>query len=198
VKMRLPNQMTDLLTRARNYVAKLPIAILGERGSDEAFRVAATLVHGFALSESDAMPIMEEYSARCVPPWSRKELEHKLRSAAGWTKHEKPRGHLAGEARQVPAPPPPPRPKKSLQFSWLAREPSPTPAMADSATAACETAPVPEPETADAESRRIAGELARLHAAGAFRGPDDREVIFYAHIIRIFEASFTGIRATPP
>ena len=64
--------MTDLITRALNYVATLPPAVSGERGHDAAFRVAATLVHGFALSEAEAMPIMEHYNASCVPPWSEK------------------------------------------------------------------------------------------------------------------------------
>ena len=95
--------MTDLITRALNYVATLPPAVSGERGHDAAFRVAATLVHGFALSEAEAMPIMEHYNASCVPPWSRKELEHKLRSAAEWTKYRqasRPSGRSLKEGRR--------------------------------------------------------------------------------------------------
>jgi hypothetical protein len=184
--------MIDLFTRARNYVATLPIAVSGEKGHDATFRVAATLVHGFALSEGDAMPIMEEYNERCVPPWNRNELEHKLRSAAGWTKHGKPRGHLIGAASErAPAEPRPPRPKKSLPFSWLA-EPSQfaPPATKDNPPVAMEPARGSTDPGSDAEARRIAGELAKLHAAGAISGPDDPEAIFYAHLVREFEASF--------
>ncbi len=94
--------MTDVLTRAMNYVAKMPPGVEGDWGSNPTFGVAATLVHGFALSESEAIPIMEEYSARCIPPWSRKELEHKLRSASEWTKHDKPRGHCSGAQGSAP------------------------------------------------------------------------------------------------
>ena len=74
--------MTDLIARARAYVAKMPPAVAGQHGHDATFKVALALIHGFGLSEEDAMPIMEEYSNRCTPPWTRKDLEHKLNSAA--------------------------------------------------------------------------------------------------------------------
>ena len=90
--------MTDIFTQARNLVATLPAAVAGQRGHGATFRAAATLVHGFALSEADAMPILREYSARCLPPWSAKELEHKLKSASEWDKYDKPRGYLVRAA----------------------------------------------------------------------------------------------------
>ena len=33
------------------------------------------------LSDSEAMLLLEEYNARCQPPWSGKELSHKLADA---------------------------------------------------------------------------------------------------------------------
>src|SRR5262249_41530014 len=55
--------------------------ISGQRGHDATWAVAQVLVRGFALRIDEARPLLEEYSQRCQPPWSDKELEHKLRSA---------------------------------------------------------------------------------------------------------------------
>lgn len=51
------------------------------------------LVHGFALSQAEASPIMAEYNLRCTPPWSERELLYKLNSAEK-TVHDKARGYL--------------------------------------------------------------------------------------------------------
>ena len=114
--------MTDLLARARAYVDKMPLAVAGQQGHDATFKVAKALVHGFALSETDAMPILREYSSRCLPPWSEKELEHKLKSASEWDKYDKPRGYLIGGGRSstpIKAADPPPRAKKKISPPWL-------------------------------------------------------------------------------
>ena len=67
--------------RITAYLAKIPPAISGQNGHTQTFHVARILVHGFGLSDLDAMAFLERYSARCVPPWSRRELKHKLASA---------------------------------------------------------------------------------------------------------------------
>ena len=68
--------------RASRYVARMDAAVSGSGGHDATFAVACALVHGFALSEGDAMAILQEYNQRCAPPWSERELAYKLRSAA--------------------------------------------------------------------------------------------------------------------
>lgn len=69
--------------RASAYVARMPEAISGQGGHGATWSVALTLVKGFGLSESAALRILEsEYNPRCVPPWSRRELEHKIRQAS--------------------------------------------------------------------------------------------------------------------
>ncbi len=68
--------------RARKYVAKMPAAVSGQDGHGRTFNVACVLVLGFALSDSDAMRLLAEYNQACQPPWSDKELAHKIRSAA--------------------------------------------------------------------------------------------------------------------
>ncbi len=95
--------MTTVLTsidRARQYLAKIPGAVSGQGGHNQTFSVACALVNGFALSEYDAYALLSEYNQRCAPPWSERELKHKIASAA-MVQHDKPRGHLLGEGKLV-------------------------------------------------------------------------------------------------
>jgi hypothetical protein len=71
-----------ILERASRYIARMDAAVAGSGGHDATFAVACALVHGFALGESEAMSLMQEYNARCAPPWSERDLAYKLRSAA--------------------------------------------------------------------------------------------------------------------
>jgi hypothetical protein len=177
-------QKNEIFTRARNLVATLPAAVAGQHGHVAAFRVAVTLVHGFALSESDAMPIMEEYNARCVPPWSKRELDHKLRSASVWGKYDKPRGYLLKARRRfgtlIKEATPPPRPKKRIPPPWL--EPKQASPKADAP-------PAVTPDLADeASARRIAAELDCLYRDGAIatKSADDPDALFYAMLLARF------------
>jgi hypothetical protein len=72
---------TRILNRAAAYVAKMPSAISGQGGHDQTFAVACALVLGFGLTVDEAWPIMEVYNERCEPPWTDKELLHKLTDA---------------------------------------------------------------------------------------------------------------------
>ncbi|NBW18323.1 MAG: hypothetical protein EBR82_61150 [Caulobacteraceae bacterium] len=90
----------DTLTilRARRYVASLPPAIQGQNGSAAAYAAAVALVHGFCLSADDAFSIFSEvYNPTCLPPWSDREIWHKLNDAATQA-HNNPRGYLRGAA----------------------------------------------------------------------------------------------------
>jgi hypothetical protein len=71
----------DLDTRIRKYLATMPIAISGQGGHDATFKVACTLVQGWALSIDEARRYLHAYNALCRPPWTDKELEHKLADA---------------------------------------------------------------------------------------------------------------------
>lgn len=94
----------DLSSRISAYLSSMDAAIEGQGGHDATFKVAATLVKGFDLSPEDALPFMEQYNARCVPPWSPSELQHKLRSAAT-SPDQKPRGYLLnGEKKRTEEP----------------------------------------------------------------------------------------------
>ena len=111
----------ELKTRIRLYLEKVDPAVLGEHGSNPTYRVACVLVWGFALSFDDAKILMRFYSERCQPPWSEREIDHKLKDARKATDHRSSRGHLLGKAdgESSGEPPPPPRPKQHL-FADLA------------------------------------------------------------------------------
>lgn len=72
----------DRYERARSYIARMPEAISGSGGHQATWAVACKLVHGFELSDADALAILKnDYNPRCSPQWSAKELEHKVASA---------------------------------------------------------------------------------------------------------------------
>jgi hypothetical protein len=72
----------DVVERARRYLAKMDPSISGAGGHDAAFMAASTLVRGFALDEGTALTLLAtEFNPRCQPPWSEKELRHKISQA---------------------------------------------------------------------------------------------------------------------
>lgn len=86
----------ELSERIARYLMKVPPAVEHENGSGTTIYVACQLVHGFALSREDALYWMRQYNPVCRPPWSEKELAHKVDDAIKKTDHRKPRGHLLG------------------------------------------------------------------------------------------------------
>ncbi len=114
-----------LLERARMVLAKCPD--LRRSPTDpqdshaELFRAAAALVHGFALEDHEARPLLREYANRSDQPWSDHEVDYKLKSARN-ASHKEPRGHMIGEqstpaparadTKQAPKEEPKPRPQK--------------------------------------------------------------------------------------
>lgn len=74
-------QSTPITERAARYLAEIPPAISGQGGHNQTFRAACVLVVGFNLSVDDALPLLAEWNTRCQPPWTEKELLHKLESA---------------------------------------------------------------------------------------------------------------------
>lgn len=85
----------SLVDRAQAYVDKMPSAIAGSGGHDATFNVCKVLCHDFALSDGDAWAVLGEYNARCVPPWSESDLQHKLEDAGKCDRAKRARGELA-------------------------------------------------------------------------------------------------------
>ncbi len=75
-------QYRDPVESAAKYVDKMEPATSGVGGHNQTFKVACKLVGNFGLSFEEAMSIMEKYNERCQPPWSQRDLVHKLQDAA--------------------------------------------------------------------------------------------------------------------
>jgi DnaB-like helicase C terminal domain len=84
-----------IVDRARKYLAKLPPSVSGQSGHKAAFHAACVLCLGFELSEADALGLMQEFNQRCTPPWSERELQHKVSQAM---KQPGSRGYLRNTA----------------------------------------------------------------------------------------------------
>jgi hypothetical protein len=98
-----PQPLSDrsrIIDRARKYVAKMDPAISGQFGHDRAFHAACILVLGFNLSVNEALPVLSEWNISCIPPFSEKDLLHKLSDA---DKRPETRGWLlaATDRREV-------------------------------------------------------------------------------------------------
>ncbi len=74
-----------MVRRARGYLACIEGAISGQGGHARTFRVACKLTHlpprGFGLTIAQAWPLFLEWNEQCEPPWSERELLHKLEDA---------------------------------------------------------------------------------------------------------------------
>jgi hypothetical protein len=92
-----------VVERARKYLAKLPPAVSRQGGHDATFRAACAMVRGFGLDRDDVLKLLRQWNETCQPPWSERELEHKVDDALkqpGW------RGYLLSryECRRLTAP----------------------------------------------------------------------------------------------
>ena len=75
---------------AKAYLSTAEPAIEGQDGSGRLFHVACHLMYS-SLSRETLQELVEEvYNPRCVPPWSPREIEHKLEDADRL--FEEPRG----------------------------------------------------------------------------------------------------------
>jgi hypothetical protein len=83
--------------RCRAYVERMEGAVSGQDGHARTLAAARVIFWGFDLSPSEGWPILLDYNQKCSPPWTTKELEHKMKEAM------KPdakfrRGHLLGDS----------------------------------------------------------------------------------------------------
>ncbi|MBL0926221.1 MAG: DUF3987 domain-containing protein [Phycisphaerales bacterium] len=83
-----------MLRRAAAYLDRIPPAISGSGGHSQTYAAATAMVHGFGLDPDAAFNLLwDRYNPRCQPPWSEKELRHKLSDAAS-KPHDRPYGWL--------------------------------------------------------------------------------------------------------
>jgi hypothetical protein len=84
----------DLERRAVAYLDAMPPAISGQGGHNATYAAASALVHGFGLDPTAAFGLLwNNYNPRCQPPWSERELRHKVDNA-GSKPHDRPYGWL--------------------------------------------------------------------------------------------------------
>ena len=78
----LPLPFSDVLA-ARRALQKMLPAVQGQNGSRACYIAACTLIRRYKLDEPNALALLlSDYNPRCVPPWSERELQHKVRDAA--------------------------------------------------------------------------------------------------------------------
>jgi hypothetical protein len=88
--------MSTTIERAIAYLRAMPPAMSGSGGHATTYAAALALTRGFALDEETALRVLcEVHNPQCSPPWSPRELRHKVRSAAASTKVE--HGYLLRE-----------------------------------------------------------------------------------------------------
>jgi RepB DNA-primase from phage plasmid len=72
---------SDRVARARRFLESVEPAISGQHGDLRTFRICCRLVRGLELSDAETVSVLEEWNARCEPPWSERELLEKVRNA---------------------------------------------------------------------------------------------------------------------
>jgi len=79
----VPLDLSRRVDRARRYVSRVPGAVSGQGGHQTTWLVALALVRGFDLPTEVAYELLAgDFNPRCEPPWSERELRHKVESAA--------------------------------------------------------------------------------------------------------------------
>lgn len=150
-----------LLRRASAYLARMPEAVSGQGGHNALYAAALKLVRSFGLADDEAMRLLEaEYNPRCVPPWSERELRHKVESAR--VDGTVPFGDLLQTER-------PPRPAPAIPDppDWVTEE-IPLPSDLDMVTPTPES---PAPPDAEAAGPVAAPSSASQGGAGQHPGP---------------------------
>lgn len=114
----------DRIQRATAYLNACQPAVSGQGGHDQTFKVCCKLIHGFHLSEDEAIRLMmDKYNPRCEPPWTFKEIDHKVHQAI--LKGSGP--DLMGAARPEKPPVAPKKPEQKAPPNPATAAPPPAP-----------------------------------------------------------------------
>lgn len=91
-------QVDDLERRAVAYLDAMPPAVSGQGGHNATYTAATAMVYGFDLGRDRALALLlAHYNPRCQPPWSEKDLRHKVEDADK-EQYDHPRGCLRDPA----------------------------------------------------------------------------------------------------
>lgn len=87
-----------IMDRCRSYIDTIEGAKQGQNGSAKTLHAANAIFFDFGLSEVEGWPILLEFNSRCEPPWSERELRHKMEDALSYARLDgRPRGWRAEE-----------------------------------------------------------------------------------------------------
>jgi len=97
--------LEETITRPKAYLDKCPPAVSGRNGHSMLLSVASKLVRGFLLDPNIALTLLKDhYNPRCEPPWTDKELAHKVQEALKCS--TQPLGGMLGGPQAQPRPKP--------------------------------------------------------------------------------------------
>lgn len=83
-----PAASPAVLEAAREALERFGPALQGKGGDNHTFVAAAILIHDFALTDEEALPLFAEWNETCRPPWSEPDLRAKLRGGGAYGKEE--------------------------------------------------------------------------------------------------------------
>ena len=76
-----PPPRGEMADRARRYLEQVEPSVSGSGGHAQAMWAALVAVRGFNLPPRVALDVLADWNARCVPPWSERELRRKVLQA---------------------------------------------------------------------------------------------------------------------
>ena len=97
---------------ANEYLEGCEPAVAGDRGHDTTFLTALKVISGFDLTPEEAWEVLSLYNESCDPPWSDRELIHKIKDSyriaqesdrRGWMirRRQKPVIRIGNESQMV-------------------------------------------------------------------------------------------------
>ena len=89
--METVRQEPEVAGRARAYLKQIGPAVSGQNGHGHTYHTTMVLVEGFGLDRETAIQLMSEWNATCQPPWTEREIGHKVDDAL---KNVRDRGYL--------------------------------------------------------------------------------------------------------
>lgn len=72
--------------KARTYLASQPAAVQGKQGDSRTYQVCCTVAVGYDLNADQAVEVLQDWNARCTPPWTEDQLRQKIRNANRYAK----------------------------------------------------------------------------------------------------------------
>lgn len=69
------------IIRGRAYLQECEPCVAGQGGHNKLFKICCHLIHGLHLTQQQTLVVLEEYNAKCQPPWSEAEMRHKVQDA---------------------------------------------------------------------------------------------------------------------